>query len=204
MQEVSTEASRAVVASFFRALRAGDMDALRAAFAPDATWILRGGLPASGTWTGPDGIMDGFFPQIFGRLDRRCPWCKTFTESLLTESMPSLSGPTTPGPATAAVTTVTMSASSESSMGTWPKSPNTSTLPTPSRCSSTADTKAHGSRDIRRRWLGGVRAFLVILRRSQKTNPSERLLVAGPNSDDRSHNAQRDPDQDPGEQRNTE
>ena len=61
------------------------------------------------------------------------------------ESMPSLSGPPTPGPATAAVTTVTMSASSGSSMGTWPKSPNTSTLPMPSRCSSTADTKAHCS-----------------------------------------------------------
>ena len=73
MQEASTEASRAVVASFFRALRAGDMDAVRAAFAPDATWILRGGLPASGTWTGPDGILDGFFPQIFGRLDPDVP-----------------------------------------------------------------------------------------------------------------------------------
>ena len=69
MQQAATETSRAAVANFFRALRAGDMDALRAAFTPDATWILRGGLPASGTWTGPDGIMDGFFPRIFGRLD---------------------------------------------------------------------------------------------------------------------------------------
>jgi ketosteroid isomerase-like protein len=73
MQEVSTESSRTVVANFFRALRAGDMDALRAAIAPDATWILRGGLPASGTWTGPDGILDGFFPRIFGRLDPEVP-----------------------------------------------------------------------------------------------------------------------------------
>jgi len=73
MQEASTEASRAVVAAFFRALRAGDMDALRATFAPDATWILRGSLPASGTWTGLDGIMDGFFPKIFGRLDPEVP-----------------------------------------------------------------------------------------------------------------------------------
>jgi uncharacterized protein len=73
MHEASTEASRAVVADFFRALRAGDMDALRAAFAPDATWILRGGLPASGTWTSPDGIIDGFFPQMFGRLDPGVP-----------------------------------------------------------------------------------------------------------------------------------
>ena len=49
------------------------MDAVRATFAPDATWILRGGLPASGTWTSPDGIMDGLFPQIFGRLDPDVP-----------------------------------------------------------------------------------------------------------------------------------
>ena len=73
MQEASTETSRAVVANFFRALRAGDKDALRAAFAPDATWILRGGLPASGTWTGPDAILDAFFPRIFGRLDPEVP-----------------------------------------------------------------------------------------------------------------------------------
>ena len=42
MQEASTEVSRAVVARFFGALRAGDMDAVRATFAPDATWTLRG------------------------------------------------------------------------------------------------------------------------------------------------------------------
>lgn len=73
MQEVSTEVSRAVVARFFRALRAGDMAAVRAAFAPDATWTLRGELPASGMWTGPGGIIDGFFAQIFGRLDPEAP-----------------------------------------------------------------------------------------------------------------------------------
>ena len=73
MQKASTEASRAVVAGFFRDLRAGDMDALRATFAPDATWTLRGSLPASGKWTGPEGIMDGFFAQIFGRLDPAAP-----------------------------------------------------------------------------------------------------------------------------------
>ncbi len=73
MQKISTEASRAVVAGFFRDLRAGDMDALRATFAPDATWTLRGSLPASGKWTGPEGIMDGFFARIFGRLDPAAP-----------------------------------------------------------------------------------------------------------------------------------
>jgi ketosteroid isomerase-like protein len=73
MQKISTETSRAVVAGFFRALRTGDMDAVRTTLAPDATWILRGGLPASGTWTGRDGVMDGFFSQIFGRLDPETP-----------------------------------------------------------------------------------------------------------------------------------
>jgi arginase family enzyme len=43
MYEALTEASRAAVANFFGALRTGDMDALRAAFAPGTTWILRGG-----------------------------------------------------------------------------------------------------------------------------------------------------------------
>ena len=62
------------VARFFRALRAGDMTAVRAAFAPDAAWTLRGELPASGMWTGPGGIIDGFFPQIFGaRPSTRIP-----------------------------------------------------------------------------------------------------------------------------------
>ena len=44
----------------------------------------------------------------------RCPWCKTFTGSLLTASTRSLSGPPAPGPATAAVTTVTLPAPSSS------------------------------------------------------------------------------------------
>ncbi len=73
MPEVSTEASRTVVASFFNALRTGDTDTLRNTFAPDATWLLRGSLPASGEWTGADGILDGFFPQIFGHLDPEVP-----------------------------------------------------------------------------------------------------------------------------------
>ena len=73
MPEISTEASRAVVKDFFSALRAGDMDTLRNTFAPDATWTLRGTLPASGTWTGLDGILDGFFSRIFGRLDAGIP-----------------------------------------------------------------------------------------------------------------------------------
>jgi uncharacterized protein len=73
MQTDSTEASRAAVAGYFHALKTGNMDALRAAFAPRATWSLRGGLPVSGTWTGPDEIMDGFLAQMFSRLDPKAP-----------------------------------------------------------------------------------------------------------------------------------
>ncbi len=73
MTESTTETSRRVVAHYFDALGAGDIDALRASFAADATWSLRGGLQVSGTWTGPDGILDGFLAQMFERLDPDAP-----------------------------------------------------------------------------------------------------------------------------------
>ncbi len=73
MTESTTEASRRVVARYFDALGSGDIDALRNSFAPDATWSLRGGLPVSGTWTGPDAILDGFLAQMLERLDTDAP-----------------------------------------------------------------------------------------------------------------------------------
>ena len=68
-----TESTRRVVADYVRALQGGGLDALRKSFAPDATWTLRGGLPVSGTWTGPDGIIDGFLAQLVERLDPDAP-----------------------------------------------------------------------------------------------------------------------------------
>jgi ketosteroid isomerase-like protein len=47
-------------ADYVSALQRGDVEALRASFSPDATWSLRGDLPVSGTWTGPEQILDTF------------------------------------------------------------------------------------------------------------------------------------------------
>jgi uncharacterized protein len=57
----STDA-KTVVVRYFAALQRGDEQAVREAFAADATWtIAAGDLPMSGIWEGRDGIMDGFF-----------------------------------------------------------------------------------------------------------------------------------------------
>jgi ketosteroid isomerase-like protein len=69
----TTEQTRAVVEAYVAALQRGDIDALRASFAPDATWWLRGDLPTSGTWTGPTEILDGFLAQMTERLDPTQP-----------------------------------------------------------------------------------------------------------------------------------
>lgn len=69
----TTESTRAVVLAYTEALAAGDIEGLRASFAPDATWTLAGDLPVSGTWTGPDAILDGFLAQLSARLDRDAP-----------------------------------------------------------------------------------------------------------------------------------
>jgi uncharacterized protein (TIGR02246 family) len=68
-----TDTTRAVVADYVRALQTGDAAALRAAFAPDATWTLPGDLPVSGTWVGPEGILDDFLARLVSRLDPTAP-----------------------------------------------------------------------------------------------------------------------------------
>jgi uncharacterized protein (TIGR02246 family) len=75
----TTEQTRAVVAAYVAALQRGDLEALRASFAPDATWWLRGDLPTSGTWTGPDQILDGFLGQMTARLDTTRPLTQELT-----------------------------------------------------------------------------------------------------------------------------
>jgi ketosteroid isomerase-like protein len=73
LSQNSTETTREVVTAYVRALQRGDLDALRASFVPAATWTLRGGMPVSGTWTGADGILDGFLAQVVARLDPNAP-----------------------------------------------------------------------------------------------------------------------------------
>ena len=55
-----TETTRRVVTDYVAALQRGDLPALRASFAPDANWTLRGDVPVAGTWTGAAEILDGF------------------------------------------------------------------------------------------------------------------------------------------------
>ena len=68
-----TAATRAVVSTYVAALQNGDIATLRTSFAPDATWSLRGDLPVSGTWTGPDAILDGFLAAMIATLDPTAP-----------------------------------------------------------------------------------------------------------------------------------
>lgn len=70
---MSTEETRKVVAGYVAALQRGDIDALRASFTPGATWTIRGDIPVAGTWTGPDGILDGFLAQVTATLDPDAP-----------------------------------------------------------------------------------------------------------------------------------
>lgn len=69
----TTEQTRRVVADYVAALQAGDLAALRASFAPRATWTIRGDLPVAGTWTGADEILDGFLAQVVATLDPQAP-----------------------------------------------------------------------------------------------------------------------------------
>lgn len=52
--------SRTVVERYIAAAESRDEAALRASFAEDATWWLRGELPISGTWRGRDAILGDF------------------------------------------------------------------------------------------------------------------------------------------------
>lgn len=77
MTSTDTSTTRRVVHDYVAALQRGDLEALRRSFAPGATWSLRGGLPVSGTWTGPDEILDGFLAAMTARLDATRPLSQT-------------------------------------------------------------------------------------------------------------------------------
>jgi uncharacterized protein len=70
---MSTEETRRVVAEYVAALQRGDTGALRASFAPKATWTIRGDIPVAGTWTGPEEILDGFLTRLTATLDPETP-----------------------------------------------------------------------------------------------------------------------------------
>ena len=60
--------SKAVVQGYLDALVAGDLDRVRASFAPDATWTIYGDLPIAGPWHGRDAIVDDFLTTVGGGL----------------------------------------------------------------------------------------------------------------------------------------
>jgi uncharacterized protein len=78
-RDEQTEQTRSVVRQYLDALARGDLASLRASFSPDATWSLGGGLPVSGTWTGPEGIIDGFLAAMVSRLDAKRPLSQEVT-----------------------------------------------------------------------------------------------------------------------------
>lgn len=50
---------------FISAFQSGDLEQIRALFAPDATWWVAGTLPLSGTYRGRDSIVDDFLAGAF-------------------------------------------------------------------------------------------------------------------------------------------
>jgi len=62
--------NKALLRQYVEALQSGDGQAVRSFFAEDATWTLQAGdLPMSGTWTGRDRIMDGFFATAMANYE---------------------------------------------------------------------------------------------------------------------------------------
>jgi len=57
-----------VVQRYLDALVAGDLDAIRASFAEDATWTMHGDLPVAGPWKGRDQIVDDFLQTVAADL----------------------------------------------------------------------------------------------------------------------------------------
>ena len=55
--------NKKVVSGFIEALSGGNLKALDAALADDATWWLPGSLPVSGTHRGKKGIFEGFLAK---------------------------------------------------------------------------------------------------------------------------------------------
>jgi ketosteroid isomerase-like protein len=65
----STEHSpKQVVRRYLDALLAGEVEAIRASFAEDATWTIYGDLPIAGPWVGRDRIVDDFLSTVGGSL----------------------------------------------------------------------------------------------------------------------------------------
>jgi uncharacterized protein len=62
--------SKSVLRRYVAAVQAGDREAIREAFAEDASWTIHVGyLPISGTWTGRDTIIDEFLAKAVAHYE---------------------------------------------------------------------------------------------------------------------------------------
>jgi ketosteroid isomerase-like protein len=70
-EDMSQQAdSKHVLRQYVAAVEAGDREAIRGMFAPDATWTLDAGqLPMSGTWAGRDTIIDAFLAEAMAHYE---------------------------------------------------------------------------------------------------------------------------------------
>ncbi|MFE7723018.1 nuclear transport factor 2 family protein [Nocardia rhizosphaerihabitans] len=60
--------AQAAIHRYFAALQSGTPALLKECFTDDARWIAPGRLPNSGTWHGPDAIVDEFFPIAMAQM----------------------------------------------------------------------------------------------------------------------------------------
>lgn len=64
------EDNKTTLGRYVAALQSGDEQAIRSFFAEGASWTLKaGGMPISGTWTGRDEIIDGFFATAMAHYE---------------------------------------------------------------------------------------------------------------------------------------
>ena len=62
---MSADESKKLVLGFIEDLSNGNVTAVEAAFAEDASWWLPGSLPVSGTFKGKKAIFEDFFGKAF-------------------------------------------------------------------------------------------------------------------------------------------
>ena len=65
-----TQDNKTTLGRYVAALQSGDVEAVRSFFAEGASWTLAAGeMPISGTWTGRDEIIDGFFATAMAHYE---------------------------------------------------------------------------------------------------------------------------------------
>jgi len=134
----------AAVIRYIDAVRDGDVEAIRGAFAEDATWDYPGDLPLSGTWRGRDAIVGDFLGGVGTLLQPDAPLALELTNVISdgAQVVATGGGPHGPPPAAAPLTTTPTAASSPSGTA---RSPPCGSTPTPSMSSTCCSGRAEGA-----------------------------------------------------------